>query len=357
MKIRSSWYVKSSNITLVFILNHYNVNSQLIMWIKNYLSHRTQQTVIDNCYSNSIPVTSGVPQGSVLGPLLFIIYLQDLLSTISSNCKNTTVYAFADDLKLLSTHPTELQHALNITSSWIKKWNLQLNASKSEHLTLRNKTSLDFYIENELIPKVKNVRDLGVTVNNDLKWSSYTSKIKVKANILSNIIIHTFSPTNTHLLIHLYKTYIRPIVEYNTCTWSPHLQHDIKQVESVQKSFTRRLCQRGNISFESYEDRLRIFKIESLESRRIKNDLLMLYKILHKIVDVDFNTFFKFSSLGGYNLRRHKLHLNRISNPKTLCHQSFFSNRVVPVWNSLPENVVMSPTLSIFKGRLNLLKF
>merc|ERR1712183_917962 len=92
--------------------------------------------------------------------------------------------------------------------------------------------------------------------------------------------------------------------------------------------FTRRLCQRGNIKFDNYEDRLQKFKLESLESRRIKNDLTMLYKVLHNVVDVDFDKFFKFSVLGGYNLRRHKLHLKRTSNSKTICHQSFFPNRV-----------------------------
>ncbi len=116
----SKAFDKVSHTKLIFILNHYNVSSKLVMWIKNYLCNRTQQTIVNNCYSNSVPGTSGVPQGSVLGPLLFIIYLQDLLSNIACNCKNTTIYAFANDLKLLSPHPKELQCALNVTNEWIK---------------------------------------------------------------------------------------------------------------------------------------------------------------------------------------------------------------------------------------------
>ena len=352
----SKAFDKVCHTKLVYILNHYNVNSKLVLWIKNYLSNRTQQTVVNNCYSNSLPVTSGVPQGSVLGPLLFIIYLQDLLSNINNNCNNTIVYAFADDLKLLSPDPSELQHALNITNLWIKKWNLQLNAAKSEHLSLKTKSSLDFYIGNEIIPTVNNVRDLGVTLTDELSWSNYTNKIKAKATILGNIILHTFSPSNTHLLTQLYKTYIRPIVEYNTCTWSPHLDKDIKQVESVQRSFTSRLCKRGNIKYNSYNDRLKILKLETLKSRRTKFDLIMLYKIINKIVDVDFDKMFELSSLGGYALRRHSLHLNRVSS-QSECHKNFFSNRVIGDWNALPENVVTSPTLSIFKRKLSLLNF
>ena len=203
-----------------------------------------------------------------------------------------------------------------------KKWNLQLNAAKSEHLTLTSKISQKFSIEKEIIPTVSSVKDLGVTLSDDLKWSSYISKIKAKATILSNIILHTFSPSNTSLHIQLYKTYIRPILEYNTCTWSPHLQQDIQQVESVQRVFTRRLCQRGNIKFNSYYDRLEILKLKTLESRRVRNDLILLYKIVNRTVDIDFERFFEFSSLGGYNLRRHKLNLNYKLSPKTQCHWS-----------------------------------
>ena len=83
----------------------------------------------------------------------------------------------------------------------------------------------------------------------------------------------------------------------------------------------------------------------------------MLYKIVNRTVDIDFERLFEFSSLGGYNLRRHKLHLNYKFLSKTQCHQNFFSNRVVTTWNSLPENVVTSPNLSIFKRKLNLLTF
>ena len=127
-------------------------------------------------------------------------------------------------------------------------------------------------------------------------------------------------------------------------------------MESVQRSFTHRLCKRGNIKYNSYNDRLKILKLETLKSRRTKFDLIMLYKIINKIVDVDFDKMFELSSLGGYALRRHSLHLNRVSS-QSECHKNFFSNRVIGDWNALPENVVTSPTLSIFKRKLSLLNF
>ena len=101
-------------------------------------------------------------------------------------------------------------------------------------------------------------------VSIDFKWKSYIEKIRSKANILSHILIKTFSPKNTQLLVNLYKMYVRPIMEYNTCTWSPHLKSEIELAESVQRKFTRLLCQKANISFSCYDQRLAKLNLESL---------------------------------------------------------------------------------------------
>ena len=142
-------------------------------------------------------------------------------------------------------------------------------------------------------------------------------------------------------------------MEYNTSTWSPHLKSEINSVESIQRKFTRVLCQRANIRFCSYSDRLQKLKLESLHSRRIKTDLILLYKILNNLVDIPFLDYFKFSNFSGHNLRRHSLHLVRAKPAKTLCRQNFFSFRVIEHWNKLPTNIVTSPSLEIFKHRIN----
>ena len=303
------------------------------------------------------PVSSGVPQGSVLGPLLFIIYLENLIATINHQCLKTTVYAYADDIKLVSTDSQDLQQALDIVSTWTNDWGLFLNTNKSEHITLRCKQPISFSILNQVIPKVKNVRDLGLTLSEDLKWNSYVHKVRARANVVSHIILRTFTPSNTQLLVNLFKMYVRPIMEYNTSSWSPYYKSDIHTIESVQMTFTRYLCQRANIKFSNYKNRLDILNLESLESRRVKRDLLLLYKILNGLVDIDAADFFHASTNGGYNLRRHKLQITRQKISKTLCRQNFFSHRIVQHWNELPENIVTSPSLTIFKHKLNKLKF
>ena len=283
----SKAFDKVSHCKLLNLLKHIKLHQQLVRWIQNYLTGRSQITIVDSSYSESVHITSGVPQGSVLGPLLFITYIQDLLTTITTECVDTTVYAFADDVKLLTTNPVELQRALDIVNEWTQNWDLFLNISKSEHLSIRPTVERTFFISNHEIPKVHKVRDLGVVISDDLKWKTHVQKIRLKANILGHIILKTFLSDNTQLLVNLYKMYVRPIIEYNTCTWSPHFQEDIDSLEAVQGNFTRRVCQRGNISYIDYADRLTKLKIESLHSRRIKNDLILVYKMINNLVDIN----------------------------------------------------------------------
>ena len=135
------------------------------------------------------------------------------------------------------------------------------------------------------------------------------------------------------------------------------MKTEIQLAESVQRTFTRKLCQRANISFIDYNDRLEKLNLESLHSRRIKNDLKLLYKIIHGLVDIQFNNFFKFTSHGGHNLRRHNQQIARHKPSKTLTGQNFFARRVVSVWNSLPSDIVNSASFNIFKSKLQKLSF
>ena len=268
----------------------------------------TQVTVVDETFSNNVAVTSGVPQGSVLGPLLFLVYIEDLIKAIGKDCTATTVYAYADDIKLLGSDSSDLQKALDIVGRWTRQWDLQLNTNKSEHLTVREDkdNAHTFTMDNEDIPKVRSVRDLGIVLSEDLRWKPYVDKIRSRSTILCHTILRSFSSSDHILLVNLFKTYVRPILEYNTCSWSPHLKSDIDSIEGVQHMFTKRVCQRSNIKFSSYSDRLSILNLESLHDRRKKNDLIFLYKILHGYVDINYSDFFKQNDFHGHNLRRHK---------------------------------------------------
>ena len=198
---------------------------------------------------------------------------------------------------------------------------------------------------------------MGITLRQDLKWNTYIEKVRARSNTLFWMILRTFRSGDPKLLTDLYKTYIRPLAEYNTCTWSPYLRTDIREVENIQRRITRSICKRANIKFSTYEERLNILELESLQSRRIKNDLVFLYKIINGLVDMETSNILKFSNFGGYNLRRHTQHISRQHIAKTHCRNNFFSYRVISYWNKLEEEVISSPNLVNFKIKLKKLRF
>ena len=311
--------------------------------------------------SKSCSVTSGVPQGSVLGPLLFNIYLQSLLDELKKHCPTSFIYAFADDVKILGPSKQELQHALDIIEKWSQEYELPIQPKKSEHLSFSfSKTVSDpqFYINNTKIPQSNNVTDLGITLTKSLKWNNHISQITARANTICYSILRAFYSRNIKLMINLYKTYARPTLEYNTSIWTPNLKSDILLIEKVQRNFTKIICQKNNIKFTSYAHRLEILKLESLELRRVKFDILLMFKIYHQLIEINFEDFFS-NTLGSrnYNLRGHDKQLHTPRYPGTTIRNNFFSHRVISYWNKLPPEIINCANLDRFKINLNKIDF
>ena len=192
----------------------------------------------------------------------------------------------------MSSNSTDLQKALNIVENWSSTWNLQIQPSKSEHISFnypKSSSSKDYFLNKLPIPHSENVKDLGLILSQNFKWSNYISNITAKASITSFSILRAFKFSRPSILINLYKTHVRPKLEYNSPIWNPCLIKEITCIENVQRKFTKRLLQRNNISFENYQDRLKILNLETLEKRRIKFDLILMYKI-----QFQFNLFFIF---------------------------------------------------------------
>ena len=157
--------------------------------------------------------------------------------------------------------------------------------------------------------------------------------------------------------INLYKTHIRPILEYNTVIWTPHLITDIRKAESIQRRFTRRLCQKTNTRYNNYEHRLEILNLDTLEIRRVKFDLIIMYKIYHNIIDINYTDLFLDDIAStNYNLRGHKNKIQPQKYSGSTIRHSFFCNRIINRWNKLPEHIINSITLQNFKTRLNQFK-
>jgi len=164
--------------------------------------------------------------------------------------------------------------------------------------------------------------------------------------ICSYRILTCFSSKNVWSLIKAYVTYIRPKLEYNTSVWFPYLKRDIRSVESVQKNFTQKVCARCNIPFDSYTDRLSKLNLKFLEYRRMEFDLILTYKICYRLIYINFDDVF---SCTEPSLRRNSFILRCKNKPNRNAYRYFFSNRVISVWNSLPESIISS-TVNGFKN-------
>lgn len=337
---------------LLYKLECYGITGLALNWIKEFLSNRTQRVKVGSSLSTYSQVTSGVPQGSILGPLLFLIFINDICDIIGNNVE---IKLFADDVKLFfkitdnSSH-SKIQSCLDNISQWCNDWQLKISPSKCAVLTIGKKHSDFCYkIDNATIQLVNSFKDLGVTIDNSLDFSEHVNKICATASQRAALILKCFTSRDPALLIRAFTTYVRPLLEFASCIWSPYKLSLIDKIESIQRRFTKKLHGFYNLS---YKDRLIKLGIVSLEERRLKADLVMYFKILHNLIDIDSKDFF--SVVANNNTRGHPLKLC-----KPLCTNNSqlynFKCRAINAWNSLDLATVMSSNASTFKLKLKYL--
>ena len=220
-------------------LKAYGIDGAILTWIKAFLTGRTQVVKVNGEDSIPAPVISGIPQGSVLGPLLFVIYINDLPETLSSD-----VFLFADDTKIFREiksiqDSTALQHDIDLLEQWTKKWLLDFNIKKCHVLTLGKlenvKHTQRYCLSGNELEHVFEEKDLGVTFDADLKFEDHISAKVLKANAIAGLIRRSFSFLDAHLFKRLYTTFVRPHLKYAQSVWAPHSQKQIDQLERVQK--------------------------------------------------------------------------------------------------------------------------
>ena len=337
---------------LISKLEAYGVRGNLSLWLSNFLTNRFQRVVVNGSQSDWVNVQSGVPQGSVLGPLLFILYVSNVPDLIESNLK-----MFADDTKIYSViksfHDSlKLQHDINKLMQWSSVWLLRFNAAKCKVMQIGNSLPASYTMYNGTtnvstdLELVNEEKDLGVWCTSDLKPSLHCQKAAVKATQVLGLIRRSFRIDSTDMFIFLYKMYVRPHLEYCVQSWSPYLARDIDTLEKVQRRATKHL--RG-LAHLTYESRLEILDLYSLYCRRQRGDMIETYKILKRHYDLDPSTFF---TLNTATTRGHSLKLFK-ERSRLLVRQNFFTNRIVNLWNSLPDFIISAPTVATFKLRLD----
>nr|CAD2154539.1 unnamed protein product [Meloidogyne enterolobii] len=321
---------------LIRKLQEIKVDSLTIRWIANFLTNRSHIVKIDENYSQPFLPKTGVPQGTVLGPLLFLIYINDLPSHIPKNIK---VKLYADDFKLYSEIKTEedcveLQEAINNAYKWAKNNKLEFSTSKVKVLKIYNKIKFNYEISGEKIEEVNNIRDLGIYIDNKLKFDQHITKITRSSFIrLNNIlgILPKTLPIETY--VKAFKTYVRPIMEYSTENFSPKLEYLNKQLEKPQKSFTRRIL-RYKYKYQKigYTERLKRCNLPPTNIRRIRTDLMTTFKIVKGFYKIKPEQIFSKPNRNNPRLHRYQLFKKQAKN------NHFFSHRVIDKWNKLPKN-------------------
>ena len=196
------------------------------------------------------------------------------------------------------------------------------------------------------VKQVTTEKDLGVIFDEKLIFRDHISKKAALANRNFGLIFRSFTYIDKAMFLNLYKSLVRPHLEYATSVWSTMYKKDSITLENIQRRAT---CLVNSLSGRTYEDRLKILGLPTLEYRRLRADVIQVYKILNQIDQVDIDKFFNMSeqSTRGNSLKIFK------PRSRLKVRSSVFSNRVVDVWNSLPNSVVTAPSLNSFKSRLN----
>ena len=334
-------------------LHGYGIRGNTLEWIRSFLSGRSQYVNVNNYKSDKVPVTSGVPQGSVLGPCLFVYFINDLPEVVKCLIK-----IFADDTKaylpIFSIKDCEnLQDSINKLVDWTKKWLISFNSEKCKILHLgTNNPGFHYTIEgNNIISQLEVTdceKDIGVFVDSNLTFDKHIITTVNKARKLCGLLCRTISHKIPVIMVPLYKALVRMILEFANVVWSPYKKKYITMIEKVQRHFTKTIFGMKNLT---YEQRLTKLKLPSLEYRRLRGDLIEAYKILNNIYDP--LTTKKLLTVVTNNRTRNnslKLFKHRVNFKP---YQHFFTNRIVSRWNRLPSNIVSASSLNCFKNRLD----
>ena len=343
-------------------LQRYGVKGKLLEWIRSFLLDRKQTVLVDGVASSFAEVRSGVPQGTVLGPLLFLIYVIDLESVI----KHGSSLSFADDTKIFSAIRTmvdklNLQEDLNSVITWADANNMSLHQSKFEvmNFTLNHTSSLrevPFSAENysyqlsdgRFIDPTDTVRDLGVLLSSDGQWSAQISRVVTTASRVAGWTLSAFRSRTRRTMMTLYKSLVRPHLDYCCTLWSPSKNGDISRVEDIQRSYTRKIV---GLKGLNYWQRLQTLGLLSLQRRRERYTMILVWKVYNNEIPNSTDMCFVDSHRSGPRAVVPRYSYEAQRSILSLYEQSF-AVLGARLWNTLPRSVKEAPTLYQFKSQL-----
>jgi hypothetical protein len=330
-------------------LQAYGVTGNILNWTRSFLSGRVQKVRVGNATSSLARVLSGIPQGSILGPVLFTVFINDLPECVQSSCK-----VFADDTKIYdkASNSSRIQQDLGRLEKWTHEWNLYFNVDKCKVMHMgRNNPCVSYTMKlgdsNIDLKKCEEEKDLGVTFDRNLSFDPHIQNSINKANKMIGVIKRTFLYLDRDTFIKLYKALVRPHVEYGNVVWHPYLKRQSIAIERVQRRATKLLKECRGMS---YSERLKYLNLHSLKGRRTRGDLIETYKIFNGLVDIQWDTFFTSPQYTSTRNADGKIFVTRSN---TNLRKNCYSNRVANLWNNLCFQLKSAPSTNDFKNHLD----
>lgn len=339
------------------------IKGNLLSWIESFLSRRKFRVCVDDYFSDWHDSTSGVPQGSVLGPLLFILYVYDLPRIIAA-IPQVRLQMYADDIKLcLNFGPStyyfraQLQKAIYNFETYCNLWQLNIAKEKCFFFKVGSSPDLSYlFSSGEAIAFMPEVRDLGVF---------FKTKSSIPFHDLQPIIQKSFCKTfsvfrvitycDAKLFVRAFLVYVIPYVDYCSSVWSPYKLKHIRAIEKIQKVFTRVVFGKcfSSSGYKNYEERLKILELRTLHERRVAKDLKLFYKMLHGEFNFRFGDYFTHAvSRSRENIYNRNGFCFVLKNTKLKSHEYTFYQRVVRWYPKLPKYIVESKSSHLFANHL-----
>jgi len=307
-------------------LHHYGIRGPTLNWIKSFLAGRTQRVIVEGVASDPAPITSGVPQGTVLGPLLFLIYINDLPSKV-----NSTARLFADDC-LIYRHSKTNE---DTTSLQERHWQMHINPDKCEVMRITTKRKIilsSYFIHGKELNITSKGKYLGITISQNLPWSNHIDNVCRKANNTTAFLSRNLSTCPANIRTKCYTTFVRPQLEYASFVWAPHTQSNINKLESVQRRGAMFVTGNYNTA-SSATTMLNHLKWETLQQRRLRTKAIMMYRIINGLVAIEPPQFMH--HLGAAARGQQQKYIVPYS--RTTVHKESFFPSTIRLWNQLPE--------------------
>ena len=347
---------KVSHSRLILKLKSYGIGIVLLDWLKAFLTDRKQMVGVNDEYSELTEVPSGVPQGSVLGPVLFVVYINDLPDKVAGD---SMLYMFADDTKLsraiLDVSDTEiLQQDIYNMDECSREWLMDFHTLKCKVLKM-GKTIADLHdifnpytLKQHQLKVVDHEKDLRVTMDVDLIFDKHISNKINKANGIVGLITRSFIHLDEASFLRLYKVLFRPYLKYANSVRAPRFKRQVEVIENVQRRATKLIPSFKDLT---YEERIRKLKLPTSKYRRLRGDLIEIFKILTKKYDPDacqnLIRLRKSSVTRGHSLEIFK------KGARLDIRKNSFPHRIINIWNYLPEQIIKAEEIQIFEGRLD----